>query len=229
MLAVEGLNAYYGKSHVLHDLSLVVESGQSIAVIGRNGMGKTTLLHAITKMGPRVAGRVAFDGTELGPLPLHRIAQLGLALVPQERRIFKSLTVRENLLIASRPGGWSLDAVCDLFPNLRQRMGNYGDQLSGGEQQMLSIARALVNAPRFLLMDEPTEGLAPLLVYQLKDAFRQVRTQGLSFVIVEQKFSVIQDLVDYVYILEKGQIVVADRPASLVARPDVVAQYLGVG
>ena len=227
-LQVERLNAFYGKSHVLRDLSLSVERGQSVAVVGRNGMGKSTLLHSIMRMGPRVEGRIVFDGVDVTAAPLYQIARLGLGLVPQERRIFKSLTVRENLTIASRPGGWSLDAVMDLFPNLAQRLANYGDQLSGGEQQMLSIARALVNGPRLLLMDEPTEGLAPLLVVQLCEAFRELRRQGLSFVIVEQKFSVIQDLVDYVYVLEKGQVAVSDTPASLLAKTDILAQHLGV-
>ncbi|HZU08152.1 MAG TPA: ABC transporter ATP-binding protein [Chloroflexota bacterium] len=227
-LQIERLNAFYGPSHVLHDVSLTVESGQSVAIIGRNGMGKTTLLHSIVRMGPRVQGKVLFDGVDLTVLPLYRIARLGLCLVPQERRVFKSLTVWENLRIARRPGGWSLEAVLELFPNLAERLHHYGDQLSGGERQMLSIARALVNAPRLLLLDEPTEGLAPLLVAQLREAFRELRRQGLSFVIVEQKFSVIQDLVDYVYVLEKGQIVAGDRPANLLAQPEVLSQYLGV-
>jgi branched-chain amino acid transport system ATP-binding protein len=228
-LRVESLSAYYGKSQVLRDLSLGVEDGQSVAVVGRNGMGKSTLLHSIMRMGPRVEGRVVLDGTDITAVPLYRIARLGLGLVPQERRVFPSLTVRENLAIAARPGGWSLDAVLGLFPNLAQRLGNYGDQLSGGEQQMLSIARALVNGPRLLLMDEPTEGLAPLLVAQLREAFRELRRQGLSFVLVEQKFPVIQDLVDHVYVLEKGQVVASDTPASLLTRSDVLAQHLGVG
>jgi branched-chain amino acid transport system ATP-binding protein len=227
-LAVEGLNAYYAKSHILRDLSLSVARGQSVAVVGRNGMGKSTLLHAILRMGPRVEGKIVFDGVDITAAPLYQIARLGLGLVPQERRVFPSLTVRENLAIAMRPGGWSLDAVLDLFPNLAQRLANYGDQLSGGEQQMLSIARALVNAPRLLLMDEPTEGLAPLLVGQLREAFRALRRQGLSFVIVEQKFAVIQDLVDYVYVLEKGQVVVSDTPANLLAEPEILARHLGV-
>lgn len=227
-LQVERLHAYYGKSHVLHDLSLTIESGQSVAIVGRNGMGKSTLLHSIMRMGPRVEGRVVFRGVDITSEPLYRISRLGLCLVPQERRVFRSLTVKENLQIAARPGGWSVDAVLELFPNLAERYRNYGDQLSGGEQQMLSIARALVNGPRLLLMDEPTEGLAPLLVAQLRQAFRQMRRQDLSFVIVEQKFSVIQDLVDYVYVLEKGQVVVADTPANLLTKPEVLAQYLGV-
>jgi branched-chain amino acid transport system ATP-binding protein len=227
-LQIERLNAFYGPSHVLHDVSLTVEAGQSVAIIGRNGMGKTTLLHSIVRMGPRVQGKILFEGVDLTALPLYRIARLGLCLVPQERRVFKSLTVWENLRIARRPGGWSLEAVLELFPNLAARLHHYGDQLSGGERQMLSIARALVNAPRLLLLDEPTEGLAPLLVAQLREAFRELRRQGLSFVIVEQKFSVIQDLVDHVYVLEKGQIVASDSPARLLAQPEVLSQYLGV-
>jgi branched-chain amino acid transport system ATP-binding protein len=228
-LRVEGLNAYYGKSHVLHNLTLAVEPGHSVGIIGRNGMGKTTLLHSIVRMGPRVEGRILFENVDITALPLDRVARMGLALVPQERRVFKSLTVREHLLIAARHGGWSIDAVLGLFPNLAERLRNFGDQLSGGEQQMLAIARALVNAPRLLLMDEPTEGLAPLLVAQLREAFRELRRQGLSFVIVEQKLSVILDLVDYVYVLEKGQVVVGDTPANLTARSEVLARYLGVG
>jgi branched-chain amino acid transport system ATP-binding protein len=227
-LQVEQLNAYYGKSHVLHGLSLTVERGQSVAIIGRNGMGKSTLLHSIMRMGPRVEGRIVFDGVDITAMPLYGIAQLGLGLVPQERRVFKSLTVREHLEIAARGGGWSREGVLELFPNLGARLHNYGDQLSGGEQQMLSIARALVNAPRLLLMDEPTEGLAPLLVAQLRAAFRQVRSQGLSFVIVEQKFSVIQDLVDHVFVLEKGAVVASDTPANLLARKELLAKHLGV-
>jgi branched-chain amino acid transport system ATP-binding protein len=227
-LQIERLNAFYGPSHVLHDVSLTVESGQSVAIIGRNGMGKTTLLHSIVRMGPRVQGKILFEGVDLTVLPLYRIARLGLCLVPQERRVFSSLTVWENLRIAKRPGGWSLEAVLELFPNLAARLHHYGDQLSGGERQMLSIARALVNAPRLLLLDEPTEGLAPLLVAQLREVFRELRRQGLSFVIVEQKFSVIQDLVDHVYVLEKGQIVASESPARLLAQPELLSQYLGV-
>jgi branched-chain amino acid transport system ATP-binding protein len=228
-LRVERLNAYYAKSHILHDVSLSVEPGQSVAVVGRNGMGKSTLLHAIMRMGPRVEGKVVFDGIDLTTAPVYRSARLGLGLVPQERRVFRSLTVRENLGIAARPGGWPLASVLTLFPNLAERLGNFGDQLSGGEQQMVAIARALVNAPRLLLMDEPTEGLAPLLVAQLREAFRALRDHGLSFVIVEQKFSVIQDLVDYVYVLEKGQVVASDTPAHLLVQTDVLARHLGVG
>jgi branched-chain amino acid transport system ATP-binding protein len=227
-LRLEDLNAYYGRSHILHDISLVLEPGQSVAILGRNGMGKSTLLHSIMRMGPRVEGKVILDNVDITSMPLHRISRLGLSLVPQERRVFKSLTVRENLEIAARAGGWPLAGIRALFPNLWERLGNYGDQLSGGEQQMLSIARALVNAPRLLLMDEPTEGLAPLLVAQLRQAFRELRSNGLSFIIVEQKFSIIQDLVDFIYVLEKGQIVLADRPSTLMAQPGVLAQYLGV-
>jgi branched-chain amino acid transport system ATP-binding protein len=227
-LQVEQLDAYYGKSHVLHGLSLTIEQGQSVAIIGRNGMGKSTLLHSIMRMGPRVEGRIVFDGVDITAMPLYGIAQLGLGLVPQERRVFKSLTVREHLDIATRSGGWSRDGVLELFPNLAARFHNYGDQLSGGEQQMLSIARALVNAPRLLLMDEPTEGLAPLLIAQLRAAFREFRSQGLSFVIVEQKFSVIQDLVDHVFLLEKGAVVASDTPANLLARKEILAKHLGI-
>ena len=227
-LQVEKLHAYYGKSHVLHGLSLTIEQGQSVAIIGRNGMGKSTLLHSIMRMGPRVEGRIVFDGVDITAMPLYGIAQLGLGLVPQERRVFKSLTVREHLDIATRSGGWSRDGVLELFPNLAARFHNYGDQLSGGEQQMLSIARALVNGPRLLLMDEPTEGLAPLLIAQLRAAFREFRSQGLSFVIVEQKFSVVQDLVDQVFLLEKGAVVASDTPANLLARKEILAKHLGV-
>ncbi len=227
-LQIEQLNAYYGKSHVLHDLSLTVEQGQSVAIIGRNGMGKSTLLHSIMRMGPRVEGQIVFDGVDITAMPLYGVAQLGLGLVPQERRVFKSLTVREHLDVAARPGGWAREAILELFPNLAARLQNYGDQLSGGEQQMLSIARALVNAPRLLLMDEPTEGLAPLLIAQLRAAFREFRSQGLSFVIVEQKFSVVQDLVDHVFVLEKGAVVVSDAPGNLLARKEILAQHLGV-
>jgi branched-chain amino acid transport system ATP-binding protein len=227
-LQIEQLNAYYGKSHVLHGLSLTVEQGQSVAIIGRNGMGRSTLLHSVMRMGPRVEGKIVFDGVDITTMPLYSIAQLGLGLVPQERRVFKALTVREHLDIAARSGGWSRDGVLELFPNLAARLHNYGDQLSGGEQQMLSIARALVNAPRLLLMDEPTEGLAPLLIAQLRAAFREFRSQGLSFVIVEQKFSVIQDLVDHVFVLEKGAVVASDAPANLLARKEILTKHLGV-
>jgi branched-chain amino acid transport system ATP-binding protein len=229
MLAVEGLNAYYGKSHILHDVSLRVERDQSVAVIGRNGMGKSTLLHSVMRMGPRIEGTIVFDGHEITSLPLYEIARLGLGIVPEGRRVFKSLTVRENLDIARRPGGEPVETVFELFPRLRERHRQLAGSLSGGEQQMLSIGRALVNGPKLLLVDEPTEGLAPLLVLDLIRVLKTLRQQGLAFVVVEQKFAMIQELVDYVYVLEKGQVVASDTPANLLAQPELLSRHLGTG
>ena len=229
-LAVRGLHAYYGESHVLQGVDLEVRRGEAIALIGRNGAGKTTTVAAIAGLIRPRAGAVLVDGTDLRGAPTHRIARAGVALVPQGRRIFADLSVRENLLLAARPvaGGWDERRVLELFPSLGRRLENRGDELSGGEQQMLAIGRALLRNPAVLLLDEPSEGLAPKLVEQVGDALVALRSTGLALLLVEQNLALATRVGERLYVMNKGTIVWQGMPAELVARPDVEARYLGV-
>jgi len=229
-LEVRGLHAYYGESHVLQGVDLEVRDGEAVALVGRNGAGKTTTIAAIMgSLRPR-AGSVRVGTTEVAGRPAHRIARAGVALVPQGRRIFAELTVRENLLIAARPvaGGWDERRVLELFPTLGRRLGNRGDMLSGGEQQMLAIGRALMRNPGVLLLDEPSEGLAPKLVADVGEALRSLRGTGLAILLVEQNLALATRVAERLYVMNKGTIVFAGTPAELTARPDVEGSYLGV-
>jgi branched-chain amino acid transport system ATP-binding protein len=233
ILQVEEIHTYYGESYVLQGISLQVRRGHAVAVLGRNGMGKTTLIRSIIGFTPPRRGRILFKGVEITRLPSHEIARLGIGLVPQGRRIFPSLTVLENLTIGarSRAGngqGWNLERVFNLFPRLQERAGHRGNKLSGGEQQMLAIARALMTNPEFLLMDEPSEGLAPLLVLELGNVIAQLKQQGLSILLVEQNLPLALRLADYVYVLSKGKVVFEGLPEALEASEEVKHNYLGV-
>ncbi len=238
MLEVENIHSYYGGAHVLQGISMKVPDGKVVAMLGRNGMGKTSLIRSIMGMTPPEvrAGSVRYNGEELLGKPSFYIASKGLGLVPQGRRIFPSLSVVENLTIAAREGQsrnnnggkWDLERVFALFPSLERRRNNRGNQLSGGEQQMLAIARALMSNPSLLIMDEPSEGLAPVLVQQLRDQLIVLKQQGLSMFLVEQNFGLAMAVADDVYIIEKGQVVYEGTPADLQARPDVKKRYLGV-
>jgi branched-chain amino acid transport system ATP-binding protein len=231
LLEVQDLHTYYGDSHILYGVSLAAPAGGVTAVLGRNGAGKTTLIRSIIGWTPPRSGRVTFQGHEIQALPSHRIAQLGIGLVPQGRRIFPSLTVQEHLLIAARRsqgGRWTLDSVYELFPRLRERRGHYGTQLSGGEQQMLAVGRALMTNPTLLLMDEPSEGLAPLIVRGLRDTLLQLKQMGLAVVLVEQNLPLAVAVADTAYVISKGE-VVHHGPIQEVARnADVRARYLGI-
>ncbi len=234
MLEVDDIHTYYGDSYVLQGVSLVVPAGRVVALLGRNGMGKTTLIRSIVGFVRPRRGRIAFANRDITRLPSHEIAQLGLGLVPQGRRIFPSLTVLENLTVAARGVAgsdgrrWTLERVFGLFPRLRERLGHRGSMLSGGEQQMLAIARALTTDPRLLLMDEPSEGLAPLLVRELAASIKRLRAEGLSLLLVEQNLPMALDAADMVYVLSKGRVVYRGTPEALAADQPVTQRYLGV-
>ena len=229
VLAVADVHTYYGDSHVLHGVSLAVAPGEVVAMLGRNGMGKTTLIRSIVGFTPPRAGRVSLRGTDITEWPPFRRVERGMALVPQGRRIFASLSVRENLDVArGGQGRWDRERVYELFPRLRERASNRANKLSGGEQQMLAIGRSLMSNPELLLMDEPTEGLAPLLVAQVAQAIRELRRAGLSILLVEQNLPMAAAVADRVHVLNRGAIVYSGTPAALLADEDVKSRYLGV-
>jgi branched-chain amino acid transport system ATP-binding protein len=228
VLEVDAIHTYYGESHVLHGVSLRVAPGEAVALLGRNGAGKTTAIRSIVGFTPPRAGHVRFEGQAIDRWPAYRIARRGLALVPQGRRIFAPLSVRENLTLGARAQGWTLERVFALFPRLRERESQAGGTLSGGEQQMLALARALMLRPRLLLLDEPSLGLAPLVVQEI---FRIVRTinerDGVSVLLVEQNAALALALADHAYLLETGRVVLAG-PADEIRRNDGVRRaYLG--
>jgi branched-chain amino acid transport system ATP-binding protein len=228
-LEVDGVHTYYGESHVLHGISLRVAPGEVLAILGRNGMGKTTLIRSIVGFTPPRRGHVRYKDTDITRLPPFRMVALGMALVPQGRRVFPSLSVRENLDVARRGAGrWSLEQVYTLFPRLRDRAANRANRLSGGEQQMLAIGRALMSNPELLLMDEPTEGLAPLLVREVGRVIAELKRSGLSILLVEQNLALALSVADRVHVLSRGQIVHTGPPAELMRNDDVKTRYLGV-
>ena len=229
MLAVAEVHTYYGGSHVLHGVSLDVQPGEIVAILGRNGMGKTTLIRSVIGFTPPRRGRVRFRGDDVtGWAPFRRVAR-GMALVPQGRRVFGSLSVRENLDVARAGAGrWDREGVYGLFPRLRERAPNRASKLSGGEQQMLAIGRALMSNPTLLLMDEPTEGLAPLLVREVGRVIAELKRAGLSILLVEQNLPMAAAVADRVHVLNRGEIVYSGRPGELLANEDVKSRYLGV-
>jgi branched-chain amino acid transport system ATP-binding protein len=228
VLEVDGIHTYYGESHVLHGVSLRVAPGEAVALLGRNGAGKTTAIRSIVGFTPPRAGRVLFEGQAIERWPAYRIARRGLALVPQGRRIFAPLSVRENLLLGARSEGWTLERVFELFPRLRERQTQLGGTLSGGEQQMLAIARALLTNGRLLLLDEPSEGLAPLIVREIGTILTALKAERLSLLLVEQNYHLALRVADRVYVMNKGQIVYQGTPAGLEADEKVKRRYLGV-
>jgi branched-chain amino acid transport system ATP-binding protein len=227
-LQVEEIHTYYAESHILHGVSLTVGSGEAVALLGRNGAGKTTLIRSIAGFTAPREGRVLFDGDAIHRWPAYRIARRGLALVPQGRRIFAPLSVRENLLLGARASGWTLDRVFELFPRLRDRADQAGGTLSGGEQQMLAIGRALLTNGRMLLLDEPSEGLAPLIVREIGRVLTSLKGEQLSLLLVEQNYHLALQVADRVYVMSKGQIVYEGTPAGLEADEDVKRRYLGI-
>jgi branched-chain amino acid transport system ATP-binding protein len=242
VLDVTDLHTYYGDSHVLQGVSLRAEGGKVTAVLGRNGAGKTTLCRSLTGLTPPRSGRAVFDGVDTTRLPPHRIRDAGISLVPQGRRIFTSLSVTENLAIATRRasartasanasssnGPWSVDRVFQIFPRLAERRDHGGGELSGGEQQMLAIARALVANPALLIMDEPTEGLAPSLVAEVGRLIGQLRQEGTSVLLVEQSAAFAVQVSDYAYVMSQGAIVHASAPEALWENEEIKTHYLGV-
>jgi branched-chain amino acid transport system ATP-binding protein len=229
-LAVRDLHAYYGESHVLQGVSLDVADGESVALLGRNGAGKTTTINAIVGFVRPRGGTVRVGDRDITAKAPHHVAAAGVALVPQGRRVFADLTVLENLTIAahSNGGGWDLARVLELFPSLERRLGNRGDELSGGEQQMVAIGRALLRDPVLLLLDEPSEGLAPKLVTEVGDALVRLREGGLALLLVEQNLALATRVAQRVYVMNKGTIVFSGTPAELAAAGDVEARYLGI-
>jgi branched-chain amino acid transport system ATP-binding protein len=229
MLEVDDVHTYYGDSYVLQGVSLHLEAGTVLGLVGRNGMGKTTLIRSIVGFTPPRRGRVLIKGHEVTSWSSNRIVTLGLGLVPQGRRVFRSLSVRENLRVARRPGGrWTVETAMELFPRLRERAESRAGTLSGGEQQMLAIARALVTNPELLLMDEPTEGLAPLLVREVGQVIQRLKAEGLSILLVEQNLPLALGLADHVHVLSRGRIVHSGPPDSLAPGSEVRARYLGL-
>ena len=228
-LELRGVSAGYGETVVVEDLDLTLAPGECISVIGRNGVGKTTLLATIMGQTVMHRGDIVLDGASLTRVPSYRRSLAGLGFVPQEREIFPSLTVRENLEVAARPGSWTLARVFELFPRLKERLDNSGNQLSGGEQQMLSIARALLTNPTILLMDEPTEGLAPILVESLTAALAKLRNvSALSIVLVEQNSRIALAFSARTVILDKGRIVYDGESGPLREDPDRLARLIGI-
>ena len=239
MLDIHDLHSYYGNAHVLQGVSLSVPPGTLVALMGRNGMGKTTLIRSIMgKTPPRIwQGTILFRGENLVGKPPHEIAAKGLGLCPQGRRVFDDLSVFENLTVCRRPprqsgsagASWDIERVFGIFPRLEERRNHRGNQLSGGERQMLAIARALVTNPDLLLMDEPSEGLAPILVRELGDHLNRVKAAGLSVFLVEQNLGLALDVADEVYIIDRGQVVFHGTPEQLSSDDALKAKHLGVG
>jgi branched-chain amino acid transport system ATP-binding protein len=230
LLKVENLNAWYGESHILHGIDFEVRKGEVVTLLGRNGAGKTTTLKSIMGMVGRREGSIRHHGAETIRMRSDRVARLGIAFCPEERGIFASLDVEENLLLPPQiaPGGLSLEQIYDLFPNLKERLRSQGTKLSGGEQQMLAIARILRTGAKLLLLDEPTEGLAPVIVQQIGRTIERLKNEGFTIVLVEQNFRFAQKLADRHYIIEHGRVVESLTGAALESSLDRVHEYLGV-
>jgi branched-chain amino acid transport system ATP-binding protein len=233
MLEVRELETAYGRSQVLFAVNLKIKTGEVVTLLGRNGMGKTTTVRSIMGIVRPKAGTIAFDGKALEALPSYRIAQSGLGLVPEGRQVFPNLTVRENLVATAanrrrQATPWTLERVFSLFPNLEARERNYGNQLSGGEQQMLAIGRALMTNPRLLILDEATEGLAPLVRVEIYRSIERLKSEGLSLLVIDKDVASLTRIADRHYVLEKGRVVWQGSSAELSANSDVQRRYLGV-
>jgi branched-chain amino acid transport system ATP-binding protein len=233
LLEVKGLHTYYDESHILHGVSFAIEPGQAVSLMGRNGMGKTTTLKSILGLVPPRSGHVMFQGEEISHLPTWQRMRKDIAYVPEGRGMFHNLTVREHLEMAARPNqkgeqNWTVERVLDTFPRLQERLTNLGTQLSGGEQQMLAIGRALVTNPELLILDEATEGLAPLIRKEIWDVVRTIKESGISTLIVDKNIQVLKDLCDQHIVLVKGQVVFSAGSSQLMQSLDEVESYLGV-
>lgn len=236
MLEVKGLHTYYGDSHILQGVSIDVQQGRVMTVLGRNGVGKTTLLHSIVAFVKPSQGRILLDDEEITGMPTHRIMRHGVTLVPQGRRVFRSLSVTENLTIPFRCSNvkkdsaqpWDIEKVYDTFPALRARQHQRAGNLSGGEQQMLAMGRALVSGPRALLLDEPSEGLAPLIVQQIAGVVADLARQAMAILLVEQNFNMALSLADRIFVMSRGQIVFESSSQELAHNSEIKARYLGM-
>jgi branched-chain amino acid transport system ATP-binding protein len=230
LLEVQGLNAWYGESHVLHGVDMRVAEGEMITILGRNGVGKTTTLRTITGIVRARKGKISFAGSDMMQVPLHKTAHRGIGFVPEERGIFSTLTVSENLLLPPvvASGGMTLDEIYELFPNLYERRGSPGTKLSGGEQQMLAIARILRTGVRLLILDEPTEGLAPVIVQRIGEVLKTLKERGMTILLVEQNFRFASRIADRFYLMDHGQMVSEFPVGELPQRMDTLHKVLGV-
>jgi branched-chain amino acid transport system ATP-binding protein len=231
ILEVQDIHTYYGDAYVLQGLSLALEQGQILGLLGRNGVGKTTLVNSIVGFNPPRRGRIVFKGADITAIPSFETVRSGMGLVPQGRRVFPTLSVEENLMVAERSPerhGWNLKRVYDLFPRLLERRAQRARTLSGGEQQMLAIGRGLMTNPDCLIMDEPSEGLAPIIIQGVWEAIGKLKREGLSILLVEQNASLALKLVDYVHVMSKGQVVYSARPDELAANHEIKSSYLGI-
>jgi branched-chain amino acid transport system ATP-binding protein len=230
ILEIKNIDTFYGLGHILHGLSLGVNEGEVVALLGRNGAGKTTTLRSVTGLTPPKKGEILYKGSDISAFSPHLISQKGIAMVPETRDIFSYLTVKENLAIAERRASrWQMDTVLARFPGLKERLGHKGRELSGGEQEMLAIARALMTGPDLLLLDEPSQGLAPLVVTAVMDTIRELKAQHVSMLLVEQNAEMALQLADRVYVIDHGTVVFEGTPAQLRADTQVTSTYLGVG
>jgi branched-chain amino acid transport system ATP-binding protein len=230
LLEIQGLNAWYGESHILHGIDMTVGEGETITILGRNGVGKTTTLRTITGIVRARKGRISFAGTDMMQVPLHKTAHKGIGFVPEERGIFSTLTVSENLLLPPvvAPGGMTIDEIYELFPNLYERRASSGTKLSGGEQQMLAIARVLRTGVKMLLLDEPTEGLAPVIVQRIGEVLKTLKQRGMTILLVEQNFRFASRIADRFYLMDHGQVVSEFPVGELPQRMDTLHKVLGV-
>jgi branched-chain amino acid transport system ATP-binding protein len=231
ILEVHDIHTYYGDAYVLQGLSLTLEQGQILGLLGRNGVGKSTLVNSIVGFTPPRRGKIVFKGQDITQTSSFETVRSGMGLVPQGRRVFPTLSVEENLLVAERNvdrHGWNLERVYDLFPRLRERRNQRAKTLSGGEQQMLAIGRGLMTNPDCLIMDEPSEGLAPIIIQGVWEAVEKLKAEGLSILLVEQNASLALKLVDYVHVMSKGQVVYSAKPEELSANEQIKASYLGI-
>jgi branched-chain amino acid transport system ATP-binding protein len=228
MLEVRGLETAYGRSQVLFGVSLEIAPSQVVSLLGRNGMGKTTTVRSIMGIAPARSGTILFEGKAIERLASYRVAQAGIGLVPEGRQVFPNLTVHENLVATARKGPWNLERVFDLFGHLKERRSNYGNQLSGGEQQMLAIGRALMTNPRLLILDEATEGLAPLIRVEIYRSIERLKAEGLSILVIDKDVRALTRVADRHYVLEKGRVVWSGTSRELSASPDTQHRYLGV-
>jgi branched-chain amino acid transport system ATP-binding protein len=233
MIELKDIHTWYGDSYILQGVTMEVKDATIVALLGRNGMGKTTTIKSIMGLTPPRKGSIILNGKEIVGLPPHKIARLGIGLIPQGRMIFQSLSVLENLKMAARTDGrddpWTLDKVFEVFPKLAERRKNKGNLLSGGEQQMLTIARALMTNPDLLLFDEPSEGLAPVVVQEVFRVIERLKTAGQSILLVEQDFGMAMSVADYAYVMSRGTIVYESTPDKLIENESVKSLYLGVG
>jgi len=228
MLEVRGLETAYGQSQVLFGVDLAVRQGEVATLLGRNGMGKTTTVHSIMGITPSLSGTILFEGKEIQRLPSYRVAKAGIGLVPEGRQVFPNLTVRENLVATQRGTGWTLDKVLALFPQLGERILNYGNQLSGGEQQMLAIGRALMTNPRLLVLDEATEGLAPLIRVEIYRSIERLKAEGLAILLIDKDVQALSRVADRHTVLEKGRVVWSGTSSELSGSPEIQHRYLGI-